>query len=175
MRFPLAIRLLYVIYIFTAELQTPVLNYTELSVDGDVRNVRVNWRTPDNTTSGIEYVLSINNSTEPVTSSTLLELSFLAGVRYELTVVSQLCQGNLQSNSSNKVDIFFPGKYTVQLCVLYLLLFEYCSVPPFQPMSSQTTKQFLYRACNNDNTITVRRRLALRLRVSVSPTQRAHS
>ena len=101
--------------IFIAELQTPVLNYTELSVDGDVRNVRVNWTTPDNTTSGIEYVLSINNSTEPVTSSTLLELSFLAGVRYELTVVSQLCQGNLQSNSSNKVDIFFPG-----MCVLCL-------------------------------------------------------
>ena len=115
-------------YIFIAELKTPVLNYTELSVDGDVRNVRVNWRTPDNTTSGIEYVLSINNSTEPV-SSMLLEKKFLAGIRYELTVVSQLCQGNLQSNSSNKVFIFFPGKYIIQLCVLYLEIMQYCLRP----------------------------------------------
>ena len=97
---------------FTA-LQTPVLNYTLVSSGGDIRNVTVTWTTPDSSMTGIEYVLTLSNASTNPTEFTVKHLnhnlSLHTGVRYELTIFSQRCNGSVKSNSSKSLEILFPG------------------------------------------------------------------
>ena len=99
---------------FTAALKTPLLNYTLVSSEGDIHNVNVNWTTPDSSMPDIEYVLSFYNSsrypTQVMTTHLNHNFSLHTGVQYELTIFSQRCDGNVKSNSSKPLQIFFPGK-----------------------------------------------------------------
>ena len=98
----------------TSALHTPVVNYTVVSANETARNISIKWRTPDSTKRDMEYVFSMRSSSHPKYWTTnlthqSLTLTIHTGVRYTVTVVAQRCRGNVTSNSSNPLLIYFPG------------------------------------------------------------------
>ena len=92
-------------------LYTPTLNYTE---NRTVRNVTVEWRTPDSGNGDIEYVLSLRNisfSETIIINKSHYDLSLLYGMGYTVEVASQRCKGQLKSNPSEQLRLSFSGNY----------------------------------------------------------------
>ena len=64
----------------------------------------------------VEYILSVNSSLSSapmdyITDYTNMTLSLHHGVKYNLTVTAQLCDGNVMSDPSNLLSLFFAGNY----------------------------------------------------------------
>ena len=99
--------------VFFPALHTPVLSYNiEMPGDNKIRNVTINWTTPDGTKNDIEYHLSVNNSahtTNWTTKVAQVNQSLTVGTRYTATVFSQRCDGTVKSNVSDPLDIFLKG------------------------------------------------------------------
>ena len=96
----------------TSALHTPVMNYTVVSANETARNISIKWRTPDSTKRDMEYLLSMISSSHRKTWTTnqiRQTLTIHVGINYTLTVIVQRCKGNLTSNSSNPLLIYFPG------------------------------------------------------------------
>jgi hypothetical protein len=94
------------------DLHMPVLNYTVISGDKRVRNVTIQWTTPDSAIADMEYVLSMTNfsySQSWAIRATHLSLTLHQGIHYDFTVTSQRCGGNLTSKSSSPLRVFFEG------------------------------------------------------------------
>ena len=97
---------------FSTALYTPTLNYTVVSENRTVRNVTVEWRTPDSGKGDIEYVLSLRNisfSETIIINKTHYDLSLLYGMDYTVDVASQRCKGQLKSNPSEQLRLSFSG------------------------------------------------------------------
>ena len=98
--------------LISAALYTPTLNYTVVSENRTVRNVTVEWRTPDSGKGDIEYVLSLRNisfSETIIINKTHYDLSLLYGMDYTIDVASQRCKGQLKSNPSELLRLSFSG------------------------------------------------------------------
>ena len=98
--------------LMTAVLHRPILSYTVISDDGRDIKVTITWATPDSTTRGMEYVLSMRNSSKSsiwTMNATHLDLTLHHGIHYAFTVSSQRCEGSVKSRTSQLLRVFFPG------------------------------------------------------------------
>ena len=90
------------------------MNYSTVSAGKSERNITVKWTTPDISKTGMEYVVSVKNSSHPSTWTTILDTRVLNmtvhdGIEYNITVISQRCNGTVRSNSSVLLHILFAG------------------------------------------------------------------
>ena len=70
----------------------------------------------NNIFSDIEYILSVSNSSSPtqkpvefVTTMTRKSLTLYAGVQYNISITAERCGGNLTSNASAGLTLYFEG------------------------------------------------------------------
>ena len=74
------------------------------------------WSVDDCIPQEVEYILSVNSSLSSApmdytTNSTNMTLLLRCGIQYNLTVTAQLCDGNVMSNPSDPLPVFFSGNY----------------------------------------------------------------
>ena len=106
----------YFLY-FTA-IEIPMLHFIELTVKNDIHDIEIVWSdNSNNIYSDIEYVLSVSNSSSStrkpvkfVTTVKYKRLILYAGIQYNISVTAQRCGGNLTSNSSTDLSLYFDGK-----------------------------------------------------------------
>ena len=95
-----------------------MLHFIELTVKNDIHDIEIVWSDNNNNIySDIEYVLSVSNSSsstgkpvEFVTTEKYKRLTLYAGTQYNISVTAQRCGGNLTSNSSTDLSLYFDGK-----------------------------------------------------------------
>ena len=96
-------------------------NYTEVKRDNGMYDVTVWWTKGDCAPDDVVYNLTVTDlsqqeSVNYSTQQTQYTLPINQSVNYTATVVSQLCNGYLMSNPSNKVVLYvIPGRIIVYL------------------------------------------------------------
>ena len=98
-------------HLLSAALPIPKLNYSNLTLDNDIRGIQLSWEIDDIMFNDIEYVLLIINSSSfyPETLSTKvtsMNLTIHAGTKYNISVTVQWCGENLTSNTT---FLYFEG------------------------------------------------------------------
>ena len=83
-------------------------------VDADINTITVFWRDDGCIPKNVKYIVSVGNLTHPdpikyVTNLKNITLSLMKGVHYIITVTAQLCGGNVTSQSSEPLHLYFPG------------------------------------------------------------------
>ena len=93
-----------------------MLAVIELTDKNNIHDVEIMWG-DNNIFSDIEYVLSVSNSSsstqkpvEFVTTVKRKRLTLYAGIQYNISVTAQRCGGNLTSNPSANLSLYFDGK-----------------------------------------------------------------
>ena len=125
-----------------------MLNYTTVSEDKNRVNVLIKWTTPDSFKTDMEYQLSVKNDSHTVNQTTRdihQSLNLTLGVHYTVAVISQRCNGKLQSNLSHPLPLYFKGVVKRELAILFpvlwihILLFFSAEPPPsIQPENPST-------------------------------------
>ena len=87
-------------------------------VDADINTITVFWRDDDCTPKNVDYIISVSNSTHPdpikyITNLKNITLSLMKGIHYTITVTAQLCGGNVTSESSEPLHLYFPGLFVI--------------------------------------------------------------
>ena len=111
--------------IFFTDLNVPILNW--YMVDADINRITVFWRDGDCTHKNVDYIISVSNLTHPdpinyVTNLKNITLSLMKGIHYTITVTAQLCGGNVTSESSEPLHLYFPGLFYCQLILICLFV-----------------------------------------------------
>ena len=98
----------------SAALETPVLNYTMAKIDDDVYKVTLWWTINEDPLDDVSYdllVVATDSSTQNHTNnaSNLTQISLCYGTEYEVTVTALRCGGNVTSEPSEPLLLYFPG------------------------------------------------------------------
>ncbi|CAI8037894.1 hypothetical protein GBAR_LOCUS21168 [Geodia barretti] len=102
-------------------LNAPVLldNYTMLKMDNGTYEVKVWWTKGNCAPDDVEYNLTLTNTSSEeavnnyVTKQSQQTLYLNPGIEYVIAVTAQLCDGDLKSETSNKLTLYIPGTTTI--------------------------------------------------------------
>ena len=92
------------------ELNTPKLSWKMLNDSA----INVFWTDDGCIPNDVQYVLLVRNSTYPdpikyITNLTNMTLAIMKGYEYNITIATQLCDGNITSQISEPLILNFQG------------------------------------------------------------------
>ena len=108
---------IYIALLSSPGIEAPTLSFIELTVKNNIHDVAIVWN-DNNMFSDIEYILSVSNSSSPtrkpvefVTTMMRKSLTLYAGVQYNISITAERCGGNLTSNFSAELTLYFEGLF----------------------------------------------------------------
>jgi hypothetical protein len=94
-------------------IEAPTLSFIELTGKNNIHDVEIMWN-DNNIFSDIKYILSVSNSSSPtrkpveyVTTMIRKSLTLYAGVQYNISITAERCGGNLTSDFSAELTLYF--------------------------------------------------------------------
>jgi hypothetical protein len=137
------------VYVTIDGLNAPVLseNYTEIKMDNGTYEVTVWWTKGNCAPDDVEYNLTLTNTFSKdtlnnVTKQTQMTLYLNQGTKYVIAVTAQLCDGDLKSETSNELPLYFadtPSPITLGATIMptTTITLGTTSKPPYKKFLGQ--------------------------------------